>query len=237
MQYSVIFSRVIPLILSWILTASFSHCYETFSFACYNPFIAYSRFFYCVFRICSTGIIDKIENNTCSLLLKTTIFPYQINVYCSPFLDVNECAENSHDCDKNAKCFNTQGSFTCICNRGYQGSGRKDQCFREFVLSCATSHMLTEWCCHIDTDDNYLSVCFLMPQQLPSFFLLKASASVNAGATRIAAVMMAAGSATRAHANTRWCATIARTECRKARPISTLSRKTGVVDKVDQCRG
>lgn len=48
--------------------------------------------------------------------------------------DINECTENTHDCDKNSRCFNNQGSFICICNRGYQGSGRKGQCFRKFTL-------------------------------------------------------------------------------------------------------
>ena len=37
------------------------------------------------------------------------------------FLDINECQDDSHDCDKNANCTNTVGSFTCSCNPGFFG--------------------------------------------------------------------------------------------------------------------
>ena len=39
------------------------------------------------------------------------------------FLDINECQDDSHDCDKNANCTNTVGSFTCSCNPGFFGNG------------------------------------------------------------------------------------------------------------------
>ncbi|XP_035672719.1 IgGFc-binding protein-like [Branchiostoma floridae] len=38
--------------------------------------------------------------------------------------DVDECAENTHDCDANADCTNTHGSYTCQCRPGYTGDGR-----------------------------------------------------------------------------------------------------------------
>ncbi len=42
----------------------------------------------------------------------------------SAFLsDVDECINESHDCDANAECANTVGSFTCTCNAGYNGDG------------------------------------------------------------------------------------------------------------------
>ena len=37
--------------------------------------------------------------------------------------DVNEC-QGDNDCDANANCQNTQGSYTCICTDGYMGDGR-----------------------------------------------------------------------------------------------------------------
>ena len=45
-------------------------------------------------------------------------------------LDVNECqpqsgAEVTHNCDSNAACNNTEGSFTCVCMDGYSGDGVK----------------------------------------------------------------------------------------------------------------
>lgn len=39
------------------------------------------------------------------------------------FADVNECEHNQHDCDDNATCTNTPGSFLCTCNKGYGGNG------------------------------------------------------------------------------------------------------------------
>ena len=40
-------------------------------------------------------------------------------------LDVNECELGSDDCDENAQCMDTIGSFSCSCNFGYMGSGRE----------------------------------------------------------------------------------------------------------------
>jgi len=38
--------------------------------------------------------------------------------------DINECSDRSNDCNENANCTNTVGSFTCSCKRGYTGNGR-----------------------------------------------------------------------------------------------------------------
>ncbi|MFE8596306.1 FG-GAP-like repeat-containing protein [Archangium violaceum] len=37
--------------------------------------------------------------------------------------DVNECAAGTDNCNENATCTNTVGSFTCACNAGYEGNG------------------------------------------------------------------------------------------------------------------
>ena len=37
--------------------------------------------------------------------------------------EINECTMNTSNCDPNARCTNTAGSFNCTCNRGYQGDG------------------------------------------------------------------------------------------------------------------
>ncbi|XP_071476683.1 uncharacterized protein [Diadema antillarum] len=38
--------------------------------------------------------------------------------------DIDECVLGTHDCDENAECTNTPGSFVCVCNRGFYGDGR-----------------------------------------------------------------------------------------------------------------
>ena len=37
--------------------------------------------------------------------------------------DIDECSNDGDNCHDNATCTNTDGSFTCACNVGYQGNG------------------------------------------------------------------------------------------------------------------
>ena len=37
--------------------------------------------------------------------------------------DVDECTNGDSDCDTNARCTNTVGSYTCVCNSAYEGDG------------------------------------------------------------------------------------------------------------------
>ena len=39
-------------------------------------------------------------------------------------LDLDECTTHTHNCDVNADCINTVGSYSCKCNAGYTGDGR-----------------------------------------------------------------------------------------------------------------
>ena len=41
-------------------------------------------------------------------------------------LDIDECADEAqNDCDPNALCSNTVGSYFCRCLSGYEGDGRE----------------------------------------------------------------------------------------------------------------
>ena len=44
-------------------------------------------------------------------------------IYIYIILDVDECATNTDECDTNANCTNTYGSYECNCHKGYEGNG------------------------------------------------------------------------------------------------------------------
>ena len=88
--------------------------------------------------------------------------------------NVNECADNTHDCDVNASCDDTADGFTCSCNTGFTGDGETcvdiDECLLEiddcdvnavcsntdggFTCSCNTGYSGNGVTC---TDDNECS--------------------------------------------------------------------------------
>ena len=46
--------------------------------------------------------------------------------------DIDECSTAKHNCDNNANCQNSPGSFSCSCNNGFSGDGV--QCTGSFLL-------------------------------------------------------------------------------------------------------
>ena len=47
-------------------------------------------------------------------------------------LDNDECSLNTSECDPNANCSNTLGSYECVCRAGFEGDGR----------NCTSTYML-----------------------------------------------------------------------------------------------
>ena len=42
------------------------------------------------------------------------------------FLDIDECSnDENNECDPNALCSNSEGSYICRCLKGYNGDGRQ----------------------------------------------------------------------------------------------------------------
>ena len=55
--------------------------------------------------------------------------------YNSAYVDIDECKQGTAVCDGNAYCTNTNGSYTCICNSGYSGTGLacSSKCSRRYL--------------------------------------------------------------------------------------------------------
>ena len=55
------------------------------------------------------------------------------------FLDANECLLNS-TCHPNATCNNTEGSYVCICDTGYDGDGLRCNGKKTITQNCSTEN-------------------------------------------------------------------------------------------------
>lgn len=59
-----------------------------------------------------------------SLFLDQEAITMLVLIMCDDMLsDVDECTVGSHNCDAQAVCANTVGSFLCTCQTGYTGDG------------------------------------------------------------------------------------------------------------------
>eukprot|EP00961_Rhodomonas_salina_P253421 3425152-Rhodomonas_salina.1 len=73
------------------------------------------------------------------------------------FEDEDECDSGTHNCDDNAECINTDGSFACPCNEGYHNVGAyacadDDEC-------ASGAHACAPNAACLNTDGNYTCVC------------------------------------------------------------------------------
>ena len=55
------------------------------------------------------------------------------------FVDINECGGERDNCDGNATCHNTDGSFSCVCNEGFSGTGEECE-GKEMKSNFGTGH-------------------------------------------------------------------------------------------------
>ena len=60
---------------------------------------------------------------TTALVLNFKDVAVHTNVPAFHVTDVDECAASTDNCDKNADCTNTEGSFTCVCHKEFYGDG------------------------------------------------------------------------------------------------------------------
>ena len=70
---------------------------------------------------CDTGFRLATDGHNCngqSVLSHTGELTLWHNPVPNTYTDINECAEDTHNCAQ--ECTNTIGSFTCDCNTGYR---------------------------------------------------------------------------------------------------------------------
>ena len=60
--------------------------------------------------------------------------------------DIDECASGSNDCDENADCTNTDGSYTCSCQPGFSGDGITCNGLSPFILVIIIINFFTYRC-------------------------------------------------------------------------------------------
>ncbi|XP_077970347.1 uncharacterized protein LOC120328585 isoform X2 [Styela clava] len=86
-----------------------------------------------------TYVNDVVESTIAEV--GNTAWPSEATtVSITPSPDVNECLSGIHDCNINAECTNTNGSFTCSCNAGYSGDGKVCTDADECILKTDSCH-------------------------------------------------------------------------------------------------
>ena len=56
-------------------------------------------------------------------MLVVVYYSHHFFSLCTTPVDIDECARGLADCDVNANCSDTEGSYVCNCFQGYTGSG------------------------------------------------------------------------------------------------------------------
>ena len=73
---------------------------------------------------------SRNESNWFTLLYIVIAFP-----------DTDECVQRLDNCNQNAVCMNTIGSFDCSCNDGFTGDGVTCTSRSPFLTSCIVPDM------------------------------------------------------------------------------------------------
>ena len=78
-------------------------------------------------RAASTAHVGKALKEMGSTVQVQYAFHASTSIYLMMILfcvaDIPECERGLHNCDPNATCTNTFGSYECFCNTGFMGDG------------------------------------------------------------------------------------------------------------------
>ena len=72
---------------------------------------------------CLNSRVKLPQQTICFLYPFHVVLMQLASINYGVFSDVDECQDGTHNCDSNALCNNSAGSFTCACFQGYSGSG------------------------------------------------------------------------------------------------------------------
>jgi len=72
-------------------------------------------------------------------------------------IDIDECAEGTHDCDSLAFCTDTEESYNCTCNTGYTGDGYTNNCAD--IDECLADPCQDNAFC-FNTEGSYTCICY-----------------------------------------------------------------------------
>jgi hypothetical protein len=103
-------------------------------------------------KICQSGYLYDNINDGCVDINECEIDSNQTNP--------NINAKNNGFCDSNALCINTQGSFRCICKKGFIGDGTRGNCFSGRFCSGRYCRLNGE-CIYTDNLNGYKCKCML----------------------------------------------------------------------------
>ena len=68
--------------------------------------------------------LTSTKGNKTSSFISVPIFFFYYYFFFLPFIDIDECTAQSHDCSPNSMCTNVEGSFQCSCIPGFEGDGK-----------------------------------------------------------------------------------------------------------------
>ena len=89
---------------------------------------------------CNPGFEGDGAVNCASMRVLFTVCLSLCDLYSS---DIDECALRTDNCDANAECTDTDGSFNCTCNPGFEGDGVNCESKPLHNLICDTYYFLT----------------------------------------------------------------------------------------------
>ncbi|XP_050427055.1 multiple epidermal growth factor-like domains protein 8 [Adelges cooleyi] len=101
--------------------------------------------------VCTEGDFSNPLIEKCSYVMSNSTYEEDSSWAYAQCPDVDECGLGLHDCHKEAKCTNTQGSYSCQCKRGFIGDG-KHSCTKTCYHKCVNGYCIgaPEYTCKCD---------------------------------------------------------------------------------------